>query len=248
VSIFDLTGKVAIVTGGGTGIGKAIALQFARAGADVVVASRKQANLNTVVAEIKSTGRRALAVAVDVRIPEQVDAMVKQTVTEFGKLDIMVNNAGAGFMCPVEEMTANGWDVIFSINLKGVFLCSQAAGRVMIPQKSGKIVNIASNAGINGGMGRSHYAASKAGVINFTRSLAMEWAKYNINVNAIGPGMIETAGVRAQKILTAENVETQPHLERPGEPEDVAYAAIFLASEASKHITGETIYIRGVPR
>ncbi|MBM2825099.1 MAG: short-chain dehydrogenase/reductase [Dehalococcoidales bacterium] len=248
MSVFDLTDKVAIVTGGGTGIGKTIALQFAKAGADVVVASRKQANLDAMAAEIRGLGRRSLAVAADVRVPEQVESLVKQTIDEFGKIDIIVNNAGAGFVCPAEEMTPNGWDAIININLKGVFLCSQAVGKVMISQKSGKIISIASAAGVNGAVGRAHYAAAKAGVINLTRTLAMEWSKHNINVNAIAPGMIETEGVRAQKILTTENVETMPHLDRPGQPEDVAYVAIFLASEASRHISGETIMVRGIQR
>jgi len=246
---FDLSNKVAIVTGGGTGIGRTIALEFAKAGADVVVGSRKQVNLDRVAEEIKALGRHSLAIATDVRIPEQVDNLVKQTVDRFGRIDILVNNAGASFMCPVEEMTPNGWDTIININLKGTFLCCQAAGKVMIQQKKGKIINIASVSGIDGHPRMAHYGAAKAGVINFTKTLAIEWAQYNINVNAIAPGWIETAGVRAQKILTTETEKTKAiPLELPGRTEDVAYTAIFLASEASNHLTGETIIVRGASR
>jgi 3-oxoacyl-[acyl-carrier protein] reductase len=249
-SVFELKNKVAIVTGGGTGIGASIAREFAKAGAKVTVASRKVENLEKVAAEIKALGGEALVVQMDVRVPEQVNECVKKTVEKFGRLDIMVNNAGAGFPVKVEELSPNGWDVIMNIDLKGVFLCSQAAARAFIPQKSGKIVNIASVAGLNGSPRMAHYGAAKAGVINLTRSCAAEWAQYNINVNCIAPGMIETEGVRAQAILTAprpgEQPQETPHLRLPGKVEDVAYLALFLASEASQHISGETYAIRGV--
>ncbi len=251
MSQFDLSDQVAIVTGGGTGIGRTIALEFAKAGADVVVASRKQVNLDKVAEEIKALGKHSLAIATDVRIPEQVDNLVKQTVDRFGRIDILVNNAGANFMCPVEEMTSNGWDTIININLKGTFLCCKAAGKVMIQQKKGKIINIASVAGIDGFPRMAHYAAAKAGIINFTKSLAAEWAQHNINVNAIAPGLIETEGVKAQMDLTPDLFEKQLEavpLELPGRTEDIAYTAIFLASEASRFLTGETIIVRGAPR
>lgn len=248
MSEFDIANKVAIVTGGGTGIGRTIATEFAKAGADVVVASRKQANLDSVAEEIKALGRQSLAIATDVRIPEQVDNLVKQTVDRFGRIDILINNAGASFMCAAEEMTPNGWDTIVNINLKGTFLCCRAVGKVMIQQKKGKIINFASTAGVNGSPRMAHYGAAKAGVINFTKSLAMEWAQHNINVNCIVPGLIETAGVKAQMQLSAEALEERkkmPLLDRLGRTEDIAYTAIFLASEASRFITGETIIVRG---
>ncbi len=251
MSQFDLISKVAIVTGGGTGIGRTIALEFAKAGANVVVASRKQENLDRVAGEIKALGRESLVIATDIRVPEQVDNMVKQTEDKFGRIDILVNNAGAGFPVKVEEMSPNAWDVIININLKGTFLCSAAVGKVMIQQKSGKIINIASIAGIDGDPGMAHYGAAKAGIINFTKSLSGAWAQHNINVNCIAPGMIETEGVRAQKILTAKRAGdgTQaPPLQLPGKPEDVAYLAVFLASEAANHISGETMVIKGVSR
>ncbi len=248
---FDLSNKVAIVTGGGTGIGRGIALEFAKAGADVVVASRKLENLEKVVKEVQALGRQSLAIATDVRIPEQVDNMVKQTVDKFGKIDILVNNAGASFVSPAEKISSNGWDTVININLKGTFLCSKAAGLVMMQQKKGKIINIASIAGINGNPGMAHYGAAKAGIINLTKSLAVEWAKYNININTIAPGMIETEGVKAQMILTTEALEKRsdlPRLEQPGQPEDIAHMAIFLASELSNHITGEAFIVGGARR
>ncbi len=249
MSQFDLTNKVAIITGGGTGIGRGIALEFAKAGTDVVVGSRKQANLDSVAEEIKALGRQSLAIATDVRIPEQVDNLVKQTVDRFGRIDILVNNAGASFMCPVEQMTPNGWDTIININLKGTFLCCRAAGKVMIQQKNGNIINIASVAGVDGSPRMAHYGAAKAGIINFTKSLAVEWAQHNINVNCIAPGLIETEGAKTQMELSpevlAERMKAVP-LERMGRTEDIAYTAIFLASEASRFLTGETIIVRGV--
>jgi len=246
-SPFDLKDKVAIVTGGGTGIGRGIAIEFARAGADVVVASRKLENLEKVAAEIKSLGRQTLAIATDVRKPEDVDSMVQKTMEQFGRIDILVNNAGASFRCPLEDMSAGGWDAVIGIDLKGVFLCSKAAGKVMIQQKKGKIINISSIAGVYGSPMMVHYGAAKAGVINLTTSLASEWAKHNILVNCIAPGPIITEGY--QGVRTAGGIGDLPPgsnaLNRWGEPEEIAYAAIFLASEASSFVTGETICVDG---
>ena len=249
MSQFDLTGKVAIITGGGTGIGRGIALEFAKAGVDVVVASRNMANLEKVVEEIKALGRRSLAVATDVRIPEQVDNMVKQTVDEFGKIDILVNNAGASFVCPAEDMTPNGWDAVIGINLKGPFLCSKAVAKVMIKQKSGKIINIASVAGLNASPGMSHYGAAKAGLINLTKTLAVEWAPHNIYVNCIAPGLVRTEGAYSAMGLDDEGQRAQGiPLGRAGRTEEIAYMVICLASEASSFLTGETIAVQGGPR
>lgn len=243
---FQLPGKVAIITGGGTGIGAAIAHEYVAAGAKVVLASRKQENLDKVAGEIKAAGGEALAIATDVRVPEQVDNAVKQAVDTFGRLDIMVNNSGASFMIKTEELTPNGWDVIVNINLKGVFLFSVAAAKVMIPQKSGRIVNISSTAGLAGSPRMAHYGAAKAGVINFTRTCAVEWAEHNITVNCIAPGMIETEGVRAQEVLTGEVDTSLPALRRPGAVEDISTLALFLASEEAGHISGETYPVRGI--
>lgn len=249
MSKFDLPNKTAIVTGGGTGIGRAITLELARAGADVTIASRSIEHLEPVAKEVNSLGKRCLAVATDVRVPEQVDSMVKRTVDAFGRIDILVNNAGVSFLCPVEEISPNGWDAVVNINLKGTFLCSNAAGKVMIQQKAGKIINIASVAGIDGSPNMAHYGAAKAGVINFTKSLAAEWAKHNILVNCIAPGLIETEGVKTQMKLDPEGVKEtlkrSVSLARYGQPEEIAYTVVFLASEASSFITGETVAVNG---
>lgn len=246
-SIFELTDKVAIVTGGGTGIGRSIALEFAKSGAHVVVASRKLANLEGVASEIRGLGRRPLAVATDVRQQEEVENMVQTTLGEFGRIDILVNNAGASFGCALEEMSPGGWDAVVNINLKGVFLCSRAVAKTMIQQQKGKIINIASIAGVYGSPMMAHYSAAKAGVINLTRTLAGEWGKHNININCIAPGPILTEGY--QEVLKASGITELPAapnaLKRWGHPEEIAYAAIFLASEASNYMTGETICIDG---
>ena len=246
---FELKDRVAIVTGGGTGIGKSIALEYAKAGAHVVVASRTQENLDKAAAEIKALGRESLAIATDVRNAEQVENMVKQTVDKFGKLDILVNNAGASFTVKIEDLSPNGWDAVVNINLKGTFLCSAAAARVMIPQKSGRIVNISSVAGIAGSPNMPHYGAAKAGVINFTKSCAVSWAPYNIRVNCIAPGLVRTEGAYAAMKLESDNesIKRIP-IGRAGKTEEIAYVAVFLASEASSFLTGETIAVQGGPR
>ena len=246
-SVFALTDKVAIITGGGTGIGRSIAIEFARVGANVVLASRKIENLEKVAGEVRTLGKRALAIATDVRKPEDVDNMVKKTMEEFGKIDILVNNHGASFGCALEDMTPGGWDVVMNIDLRGVFLCSRAVGKVMIQQKSGRIINISSIAGVYGSPMMAHYGAAKAGVINFTRSLAGEWAKHNITVNCIAPGPILTEGYQdvREKAGDGELKAGFNVLGRWGRPEEIAYPAIFLASEAASFMTGETICVDG---
>ena len=170
-SPFSLEGKTAIVTGGGTGIGKSIAIEFARAGADVAICSRKLEHLEPVVKTITGLGRRSFADAVDVRVEEQVKGMVERTVKELGRLDVMVNNAGASFRAKPEDISANGWNTVVSINLTGAFLGCKWAGRVMMEQGSGSIINISSVAGVYGSTMMSHYGAAKAGVVMLTREL-----------------------------------------------------------------------------
>ncbi|MFX0206164.1 MAG: SDR family NAD(P)-dependent oxidoreductase [Candidatus Hodarchaeota archaeon] len=242
-----LDGKVALITGGSSGIGKCIALTYAEAGANVVIASRKQENLDKVAAEIKALGKESLAIATDVKIPEQVDNMVKQTVDNFGRLDIMINNAGRGIATQPQEISIKEWNHVLALNLTGVFLGCIAAGKVMIEQKQGKIINIASTAGVKGSPGMIHYSVAKAGVIMLTYNLAASWAEHNINVNCIAPGLTATEGVIKWGVLTPDLYKedtTVPRLLRPPVPKNIADLALFLASPASDQITGELLIIR----
>jgi NAD(P)-dependent dehydrogenase (short-subunit alcohol dehydrogenase family) len=253
MSIFAATAlqdQVAIVTGGGTGIGRVIIREMAKVGAHIVIASRNPEHINPAAEEIQQLGRQALAVSVDVRVPEQVDNLVKAAMEKFGRIDILVNNHGALFQCAVEDLSPGGWNAIIGINLTGVFLCSRAVGKVMIAQKRGKIVNIVSIAGFYGSPMTAPYGAAKAGVMNFTKSLAMEWAKHNIYVNAVAPGPILTESGRdllwSDAVLQTKVRERVP-LGRFGNPEEVANAVIFLASDAASYTTGETLYVDGGP-
>ena len=194
VSPFSLENKIAIVTGGGVGIGRSIAIEFAKAGADVVVASRKIENLEPVTDEIKKLGRRSFAMAMDVRQEDAVKALVERTVTDLGRLDVMVNNAGASFRANPEDISPNGWNTVVQINLNGVFFGCKWAGRQMMAQGGGVIINVSSIAGVHGSTMMPHYGAAKAAVINYTRSLGMAWGRKNIRVNCIAPGPIETEG------------------------------------------------------
>jgi 3-oxoacyl-[acyl-carrier protein] reductase len=253
-SPFSLEEKVAIVTGGGTGIGKAIATEFARAGADVVIASRKLENLEPVAAHIRKVGRRSLPVAMDVRNEDQMRELVDRTVREFDRLDIMVNNAGASFLARLEDISLNGWNAVVGINLNGVFLGCKWAGKQMMRQGGGAIVNVASIAGIYGSAMMPHYGAAKAAVINLTRTLGVAWAKLNIRVNCIAPGPVETQGFLDNLRTTNPNAEEIYHavasrvaMGRWGKVEEVAYPCLFLASEASSFMTGATIVVDGGP-
>ena len=242
-----LDGKVALITGGSSGIGKSIALTYAEAGAKVVIASRKQENLDKVAEEIRARGRESLAIATDVKIPEQVDNMVKQTVEKFGRLDIMVNNAGRGIPTQPLKISIKEWNHVLTLNLTGVFLGCIAAGKVMIEQKQGKIINIASTAGVVGSPGMMHYSVAKAGVIMLTKNLATSWAEHNINVNCIAPGFTLTERVIQWGILPSDKNEDGtllPRLLRPPVPKNIADLALFLASSASDNITGELLIIR----
>ncbi len=235
---FDLKDKVAIVTGGTGGIGTSISKMFSEAGARIVVA------------DLKVNGGESLAIATDVTIPEQVDNMVQQTMDMFGRIDILVNNAGGAVaLGKPEELSPANWNATIALNLTGTFLCSVAAGRAMIGQKSGKIINISSVVGIKGGSDWAPYGAAKAGVINLTLSLATAWAAHNVNVNCIAPGVVATPDMKsAGSIHPREKPDGTliPSLLYPCDPENVADLALFLASSASDHLTGECIPIRGM--
>jgi NAD(P)-dependent dehydrogenase (short-subunit alcohol dehydrogenase family) len=253
-SPFSLEGKVAIVTGGGLGIGRSISVEFARAGADVVIASRKMEHLESTVAEIKGLGRRALAMAVDVRQEDAVKELVERTVRDMGQLDVMVNNAGASFRSKPEDISPNGWNAVVQINLNGVFFGCKWASRHMLPRRRGAIINIASTAGVRGASMMSHYGAAKAAVINLTTSLGTAWGRQGVRVNCVAPGPVETEGYLdvlhktnpdAKKIY--DSVADRVGLGRWGRVEEIAYPCIFLASEASAFMNATTIVVDGGP-
>jgi NAD(P)-dependent dehydrogenase (short-subunit alcohol dehydrogenase family) len=249
LGLFNLSGKVGIVTGGSRGIGRTLALALADAGADVAVAAAHPMDLAEEVAEeIKKKEKTSLAVRVDVSNKREVQDMVSKVIKQFGKIDILVNNAAINIFSPAEKLSLDDWNKVLSVDLTGVFLCSQAVGKIMMEQKRGKIINVTSVGGMTGTYRKAiAYDSSKAGVINLTRSLAVEWGKYNINVNAIAPGLIETD-------LTRKRLEDREFynyfLERVplgkiGQPEDLVGIVIFLSSEASKWLTGQTIVMDG---
>jgi NAD(P)-dependent dehydrogenase (short-subunit alcohol dehydrogenase family) len=251
--VYDLSGQTAIVTGGGTGIGQAIAIELARAGVKLTICSRNMDHLEATKSKIKNLNRNCLNLITDVRYPEQVNTMVNQTLKEYGRIDILVNNAGANFFVPPEKMSANAWNTIIAINLTGTFQCCKAVFETMLKQKGGKIINVSSTAGRNGDPRSVHYGAAKAGINNLTKSLAREWGKFGIRVNAVAPGPIVTEGARwwqAQQSQTDQQITDrtrtfQGGLERPGKPEEVAYAVLFLASEASSYINGVILDVDG---
>ncbi len=247
VSKFSLDGKVALVTGGSRGIGRAIALTFADAGADVVISSRKLPELEEVAKEIRTKGRKGLAVASHVARTEDSKNLVEKIKTEFGRIDILVNNAGTnpyyGSLIDAEEWA---WDVTMNVNLKGPFLLSQLVARIMREQGGGNIINIASRSGLRPSA-MNIYSITKAGLIMLTKVMAKEWGQYGIRVNAIAPGMIKTRFTEAFWEERARNktAERDTALGHYGVPEDIAGAALYLASDASSHVTGETISIDG---
>ena len=242
-----VTGKVALVTGSGRGIGKAIALTLAKRGADIVINDLDMDNAAHTVEEIKALGRKAIAIKADVSSEVEVEEMIKECINHFGRIDILVNNAGLVSTKLLQDTTVQDWDRIMSINLKGVFLCTKAVYPYMMDQKSGKIINIASVAGKRGGglFGKSAYSASKGGVISFTKAVAREAGEYGINVNAVTPGFTDTEMVKGMSQDQKENVVNSIPMRRAGKPEDIAKAVCFLASSDSDYISGEIMDVDG---
>jgi len=247
---FSLAGKVAIVTGGKRGIGRAIALAFAEAGADVAVCSRgvEDGELEAVAEEIRKLGRRSLAVPADTSRKADVDNLVQKVMEQFGTIDILVNNAGILIRAPLLDMPEEDWDKIFAVDLRGYFLCAQAAGRVMVERRKGNIINISTQQAFKAQMVElGAYGIAKAGVVMLTRVLARELGSHGIRVNSIAPGLARTEFSRTTwgnpEVL--KKIEASLPLGRIAEPDDFVGAALFLASDASSYVTGHTILMEG---
>jgi NAD(P)-dependent dehydrogenase (short-subunit alcohol dehydrogenase family) len=249
VKLFDLNGKTAIVTGGGTGIGRQMAEGLARAGADIVLCARKAERCEEAASALEKLGVKALGLGCDVRDPDQVQAVVARTVADFGAVDVLVNNAGTVWGATPEDMPLEGWQKVVDVNLTGVFLFSQAAGRVMIDKGGGSIVNIASVAGLHGAppefVQTVVYHATKGGVIAFTRDLAWKWAQHGIRVNAIAPGWFPSDMSKFVLDLAGEELVRRVPLRRFGGPDDLKGPVVFLASDASAYVTGHTLVVDG---
>lgn len=247
--LFDLTGKTAIVTGGGRGLGEQMATGFAEAGANVVLCSRKVEACQEVAAKLEQLGVKTLALKCDISKPADVQVVVDETLAHFGQIDILVNNSGATWGAPAVEMPLEAWQKVMDVNVTGTFLMSQAVGKQMIKQRSGKIINIASVAGLGGTdprvMDTIGYNTSKGAVLTFTKDLAVKWGPYNIHVNAIAPGFFPT---KMSKVLMEKGrdplLDGTP-LRRFGSENDLKGAALFLASKASDFITGDCLIVDG---
>lgn len=247
MTLFSLKNNVAIVTGGNRGLGRTFALALARYGADVVVIGRDANKNEAVVKEIEALGRKSLGISVDLQDLTKIQEMVDQVVQTFGKIDILVNNAGVAVPSFAIDVTEEQWDLTQNINLKSVFFCSQAVAKVMKDNGGGRIINIASVLGQVAEAMNAAYAISKGGVIQLTRSLALEWDRFNIRVNAIGPGYFETemneAAFKNPKYL--EQTKAKTVVNRLGNLEELEGALLLLASEANSYMTGQTLFVDG---
>jgi len=245
--MFALADRVALVTGAGNGIGRAIAIAFARAGAHVAVAGRNPATLDEVAQAVQAAGRRSLALTVNVRRVPEVRGMVGRVVETLGQLDILVNNAGLTNRAPSTKLSEEDWDAVFETNLKGLFFASQEAARHMIPRRRGSIINVVSIWGLVGRAERAAYSASKGGGVQLTKTLAIEWAPHQVRVNAIAPGATRTP-TREEVFgdpAFLQRLLAQYPMGRIADPEDMVGAALFLASDASAFVTGQTIVVDG---
>jgi len=245
--IFNLEGKVAVVTGAGKGIGRALAIGLAEFGCDLVLVARTLSDLEKVAGEIEKKGRKALPVSTDVASEEQVNAMVARAVENYGKIDILVNNSGVSGDKPVLKMDLDYWEWVMSVNLRGPFLCAKAVGAEMAKQKSGKLINVSSITYQMAIANMTSYSASKAGLVQFTKVLALEWVKYNIQVNAVCPGYIRTP--MNEKFFDSEAgkkvIEKTLPMKRLGEPEEMIGSVVYFASSASDFTTGAVLVVDG---
>ncbi len=248
--MFEISGDTAIVTGSSTGIGRAIVERFTATGVDVVVSSRDQERVDAVASAINDSNRpgKALPIECDIRDWEAIETLAEATETELGQIDILVNNAGASFEAPFEELSQNAWKTIVDINLNGTFNFSRIVGEKMIENDGGHIINVSSVAARDGAPMMTHYAAAKSGLNSLTRTLGYEWAKYDINLNGIMPGLVATEGLESQRGISASDIDTDTVNRQIGLPEEIASVAQFLTSPAANYIQGETIVVEGVPR
>lgn len=246
-SLFDLTGEIGIVTGGAQGLGEQMALALAEAGANIVLADINLDKAHEVKGKIENIGKKCIITKTDVSNSEQIEEMVTIAKEKFGKIDILINNAGIVSNYPAEELPEEEWDKLIRINLTGVFLCTQIVGKEMIKQKKGSIINISSMSGliVNRPQSQLHYNTSKSGVIMLTKSFAAEWAKYNIRVNAIAPGYMKTPLVNELYPRYGKEWIKYIPMRRIGEPSEIKGPALFLASRASSYMTGAVIVMDG---
>jgi NAD(P)-dependent dehydrogenase (short-subunit alcohol dehydrogenase family) len=244
---FDLSGKVAIVTGTSRGLGQYFGRALARAGADLVITSREPSALEGFRSEIEGLGRRVLPLSLDVRNHDSIQRMVEQALAYYGKLDVLVNNAGCNVRKPALDVTWEDWNLVLDTNLRGTFFVAQAVARNMIPRKYGRIINIGSVTSVAGYAGLGPYGASRGGVKQLTMSLADDWGPHGITVNCLAPGWFKTAqnAVMYENKEWVEYLKERIPLKRPGRPNDLDGAVVFLASDASEYITGQTLLVDG---
>lgn len=247
MELFELRDKVALVTGASRGLGKSMAMALAEAKANIVAVARDTARLQQATKEISDTGVKVLPMAVDVTVSEEVDKLVSKALAEFGKIDILVNNVGTYIGKPMVESTNEDWFSLINTNLTSTYLCCRAVGRHMVERQKGKVINMAAALGALGANNAAAYCASKGGVIQLTRALAVEWAKYNICVNAIAPGTMETEITRTmlEDPTVKKAVIGRIPMKRIGQPSDLAGVVIFLAGSGSDYVTGQTIFVDG---